>query len=68
MARGKKKKSLREEYHPYLRACMAFKNGVASYPKPKKFSQEELLTLTPDIMARWMKNRAYGMPDPGPDD
>jgi hypothetical protein len=30
-------------------------------------TQEQLAVLTPDIAVRWMKLRACGTPDPGPD-
>ena len=38
------------------------------YDKDYNFSLDELATLTPIHVARWMKLRAYGMEEPGPND
>ncbi len=32
------------------------------------FSQEQLLAITPDDLRRWMCVRAFGVPEPGPED
>jgi hypothetical protein len=45
---------------------MSFVDGIA-YQKDHEFSQEQLAALTPGIIERWMKQKAYGTPDPGPD-
>jgi hypothetical protein len=63
----RREKSLAEQYHPYLQRLMEFKDGVA-YAKAFQFTQEQLLSITPRDIVRWMCRDAYGTPDPGPDD
>jgi hypothetical protein len=64
----RRKPTLQEQYAPYLRKLMAFKDGVEGYPKGHQFSQEELLSIRPRDIVRWMCRDAFGTPDPGPDD
>jgi hypothetical protein len=46
---------------------MTFTNGIA-YPKDHPFvQQDELAPLTPDDIARWLCQKAYGTPEPEPD-
>jgi hypothetical protein len=42
---------------------MTFTNGIA-YAKDHQFVQDELAPLTPDDVARWMCQKAYGTPEP----
>jgi len=64
----RRRKTLEEDYKPYLCRLMAFIDGGEDYPKTIEFSQEQLLNVTPDIVSRWMKKTAYGTPTPGPND
>jgi hypothetical protein len=66
----RRKPTLHELYEPYLRKLMAFKDEVEleAYPKGHQFSQEELLSIRPRDIVRWMCRDAFGTPDPGPDD
>jgi hypothetical protein len=45
---------------------MTFMNGIA-YAKDHQFIQDTLASLTPDDLARWMCQKAYGTPEPNPD-
>ena len=56
------------QYKPYLCRLMAFKDDVPSYPKTIEFSQQQLLSVTPELVARWLRYVAYGTPTPGPND
>lgn len=65
----RRRKTLDEEYKPYLCRLMAFIDETGlDYPRTIEFSQEQLLDITPDDVARWMKKTAYGTPTPGPND
>lgn len=49
---------------------MSFKDNV-EYAKDANvvgFTQDQLLTITPDDVRRWMCVTAFGVPDPGPED
>ena len=46
---------------------MSFKDNQR-YPKDKIWSDTELYAITPRHIARWLKKKAYGTPDPGPED
>jgi hypothetical protein len=54
------------DYHATLVHFMTFMNGIV-YPKDHQFVQDELAPLTPDDVARWMCQKAYGTPEPEPD-
>ena len=56
----------KDEYHATLIHFMTFMNGHA-YAKDHQFIQDELAPLTPDDVARWMCQKAYGTPEPDPD-
>ena len=45
---------------------MGYKHGRV-YTKDKRFTEEELLDVTPDDVAGWMNTIAYGTANPGPD-
>ena len=54
------------DYHSTLVRLMTFMNGH-TYAKDHHFVQDELAPLTPDNIARWMRQKAYGTPEPDPD-
>jgi hypothetical protein len=56
----------KNDYHATLVHFMTFMNGIA-YPKDHPFIQDELIPLTPDDIARWMSQKAYGTPEPDTD-
>ena len=62
---GKIKASMvgKNDYHATLIYFMTFTNGIA-YAKDHQFVQDELAPLTPDDVARWMYQKAYGTPEP----
>jgi hypothetical protein len=51
------------DYHATLVHFIKFTNGIA-YAKDHQFVQDELSPLTPDDVARWMCQKAYGTPEP----
>jgi hypothetical protein len=53
----------KNDYHATLIRFMTFTNGIA-YAKDHQFVQDELAPLTPDDVARWMCQKAYGTPEP----
>jgi hypothetical protein len=53
----------KNDYHATLIHFMTFTNGIA-YAKDHQFIQDELAPLTPDDVARWMCQKAYGIPEP----
>jgi hypothetical protein len=53
-------------YHATLIRFMTVMNGIA-YAKDHQFVQDELTPLTPDDVARWMCQKAYGTSEPDPD-
>jgi hypothetical protein len=38
------------------------------FPADTKFTKEQLLAVRPHHMRCWLNKRAYGVPNPGPDD
>jgi hypothetical protein len=56
----------KNEYHAVLIHFMTFTNGIA-YTKDHQFVQDELAPLTPDDVAKWMCQKAYGTPELEPD-
>lgn len=66
----RRRKTLEEEYKPYLCRLMAFIDEApgGDYPRTIEFSQEQLLAITPDHVSRWMKKMAYATPTPSPTD
>ena len=54
------------DYKPTLIKLMSFVHN-AEYDKHHVFSQDELASLTPVDVQRWMCLQAYGTPDPLPD-
>ena len=47
---------------------MAYLHEEEAYEKDHVFSQEVLAALTPNDIKRWMCEKAYGTPEPGPND
>ena len=64
--RPRRKKTLREQYFPYLRRFMEHKDG-REYPANHEFTQAQLLEIRPRAIVRWMNLSAYGTEEPGPD-
>jgi hypothetical protein len=62
----RKRKTLEETYKPYLCKLMAFRNSAPDYPISMVWTQDELLEITPDEIARWFKLLAYGTATPSP--
>jgi hypothetical protein len=62
----RKRKTLDETYKPYLCKLMAFRNSAPDYPRSMVWTQDELLEITPDEIARWFKLLAYGTSTPSP--
>jgi hypothetical protein len=56
----------KNNFKPTLIHLMSLVDSV-TYEKDQEFTQEQLTALTPGSIERWMKLRAYGTPDPGPD-
>ena len=56
-----------DRYHAVLVEFMRHKNNV-NYPKEYRFSDQELGTITPDDIYRWMCLKAYQKYDPSPTD
>lgn len=61
------RKTLREQYKPYLRSLMSFVEG-RGYHVDYDFTPEELGQLTPDGVKRWMAMKVYGIEDPDEND
>jgi hypothetical protein len=38
------------------------------FPADTKFTKQQLLAVRPHHMCCWLNKRAYGVPNPGPDD
>ncbi len=53
-------------YHSVLIHLMTFVNPGEAYNKDHVFTQAKLAPLTPVDVRRWMCQRAYGTPEPGP--
>jgi hypothetical protein len=45
---------------------MAYLHEEEAYEKDHAVSQDDLAALTPDDIKRWMCEKAYGTPEPGP--
>ena len=61
MARGRQKKPVAEVYKPYLCWFMAFKDGLNQpYHNGVVFTQQQLLSITPDDLEKYMNLLAYG--------
>lgn len=56
-------KTLPEQYKPYLVQFMSFRDG-RNYQKDDIFSNEELASITPQQLVRFMRLKVYGTPDP----
>jgi hypothetical protein len=54
-------------YRSILKELMDFKDNML-YQRNEEFTQEQLLTIRPQDVARWMCLKAYGTPDPAPGD
>ena len=59
---------IHKTHQPYMVDCMKFVLGDNSLEKDTVFTKEQLLALTPQHIARWLTNRAYGKPDIDEDD
>ena len=57
-----------KEYHRYIRSVMAFKHNIPFYPQDRRFTQEELVSLTAIDVKRWLCVMAFGNPDPDEND
>jgi hypothetical protein len=57
----------KRQYRPYLVAFMSFRDEQA-YDLQTVFTQEKLAAIRPAEIVRWMCQKAYGNPNPGPDD
>jgi hypothetical protein len=53
-------------YRSYLVSFMSFRDEM-TYDPDQFFTDVELTAITPTDIKRWMKYRAYGDPEPGPD-
>jgi hypothetical protein len=60
----RKQKTLKETYNPYMCKLMAFRNLAPDYPISMVWTQDELLEITPDEIARWFKLLAYDTATP----
>ena len=58
-------KTLKEQYNPNLIKLMRFKDGI-HYELDNDFTNEELGSITPAIVVRWVCIKVYGSPDPNP--
>jgi hypothetical protein len=47
---------------------MSYLHEEEAYEKDHVFSQDDLAALTPSDIKRWMCEKAYGTPKPGPND
>jgi hypothetical protein len=56
-------KTLPEQYKPRLTQFMSFKDA-RNYDNDHQFSTEELASVTPQQIVRYMKLKVYGTPDP----
>jgi hypothetical protein len=56
----------KNDYHATLIHFMTFANGIV-YVKDHPYVQDELAPLSPDVIARWMCQKAHGTPEPNPD-
>ena len=63
----RRRPTLAQQYRPCLVSLMSHKDDT-EYDRHRHFNQEELLTITPRDIVRWMNLRAYGTEEPGPDD
>ena len=57
----------RLDYYRVLQRFMRWRDNV-DYPPTKVFTQEELLTITPQELKRWIIISVYGKEDPTPED
>ncbi|KAL9179019.1 hypothetical protein ACHAXT_011992 [Thalassiosira profunda] len=55
------------KYKSTLLRFMRYKDQV-DYPDDWEFSVEELLTITPETIYKWMCSKVYGKEEPGPED
>jgi hypothetical protein len=63
----RRKKTTAEQYKPYLRKFMSWKDGT-EYPENTVFTEAQLLGIRPRDLVRWMNKHAYKTEDPGPED
>ena len=59
--------TLNKRYKPFLLALLGHINGQ-EYDSEYNFSQEGLISINTDDVARYMKFIAYGTEEPVPDD
>ena len=62
---------LSNNFKPILVAFMNWKDEPLpghEYDKSNEFSEQQLLQIRPFHIVNWFNTRAYGMPNPGPDD
>ena len=61
--------SEKPKYYAALVAFMNYRdNPEVPYTLQTLFTEEELLTINPEELMRWLNYKVYGMPDPSPDD
>ena len=63
----RRRKTLREQYEPYLRKFMQWKGG-RNYAKNTQFTDAQLLEIRPNQLVRFMCLLAYGVEVPGDND
>lgn len=70
MARGRTKKTTAQLYKPSLCKLMAWlhQHPAGFYDVEHEFTQEELLAIQADDLAKFMRLMAYDKTDPGPED
>jgi hypothetical protein len=57
-----------KKYRMVLNAFMSFRNGgTIAYPKTHRFTDDELLLVTPEEVVRFFCVKVYGTADPTPD-
>lgn len=56
-----------KKYHSVLIRFMRFKDDI-NYQKGYIFSKEEMLTIRPVHVRKWLNQLAFGVPKPAPDD
>ena len=56
-----------KKYRVQLNSFMSFRNGGIAYPNTHRFTDDELLLITPEEVVRYFAFKVYGTADPTPD-
>ena len=56
-----------KKYRVQLNSFMSFRNGGIVYPNTHRFTDDELLLITPEEVVRYFAFKVYGTADPTPD-